>query len=193
MVDMTDWYDDFISEEKSDEKIVELTDIADEKDASAQEDLIELKDIAHVEKESSIQEDIIELTDITEGQSPVLELDSIKEEKVEPEEALELGEGIIFKEELELEDEISFNEDHGLKRADLSEDAPFESDVSEVPGMDLSMTSEQLETALERVIEKRFADKIDILLTEGMERVIKKEIAEIKERLQKDLNQMGNV
>jgi len=31
MVDMTDWYDDFISEEKSDEKIVELTDIADEK------------------------------------------------------------------------------------------------------------------------------------------------------------------
>ncbi|MBT5544559.1 MAG: hypothetical protein HOK24_08745, partial [Desulfobacula sp.] len=83
---MTDWYDDFISEEKSDEKIVELTDIADgEKNASAQEDLIELKDIAHVEKESSIQEGIIELTDITEGQSPVLELDSIKEEKVEPE------------------------------------------------------------------------------------------------------------
>jgi len=153
MVDMKDWYDDFISEEKTDEDIVELTDIVDEgKDPSIQDDIIELTDIADVEKTPSTQEDIIELTDIVEDQSAVLDL------------------------------EMNYPLD----------EVPVESVAVTEPGMELSVSQEQLETALERVIEKRFADKIDILLIEGMEKVIKKEIVEIKERLQKDLDQMEN-
>ena len=153
MVDMKDWYDDFISEEKTDEEIVELTDIVDEgKDPSTQDDIIELTDIADVEKSSSTQEDIIELTDIVEDQSAVLDL------------------------------EMNYPLD----------EVPVESVAVTEPGMELSVSQEQLETALERVIEKRFADKIDILLIEGMEKVIKKEINQIKERLQKDLDQMEN-
>ena len=153
MVDMKDWYDDFISEEKTDEEIVELTDIVDEgKEPSTQDDIIELTDIADVEKSSSTQEDIIELTDIVEDQSAVLDL------------------------------EMNYPLD----------EVPVESVAVTEPGMELSVSQEQLETALERVIEKRFADKIDILLIEGMEKVIKKEINQIKERLQKDLDQMEN-
>jgi hypothetical protein len=147
MVDMTDWYDDFINEEKTDEDIVEGG-----KELSTQEDIIELTDIADLEQSPSTQEDIIELTDIVEDQSAVLEL--------------------------EMNDPV--------------DEVPVESIAVKEPGMELSVSQEQLETALERVIEKRFADKIDILLIEGMEKVIKKEIVEIKERLQKDLDQMEN-
>ncbi|WP_413909865.1 hypothetical protein [Desulfobacula sp.] len=178
---MTDWYDDFIKEEKTDEEIVELTDIVDnEKDPSTQEDIIELTDIVGVEKSPLIQEDIIELTDIVEDQSAAPDLDSVMEEGFNSGENLELKDDIYFKEGLELE------------MNDPVDEVPVESIAVTESGMDLSVSQEQLETALERVIEKRFADKIDILLIEGMEKVIKKEINEIKERLQKDLDQMEN-
>ena len=45
---------------------------------------------------------------------------------------------------------------------------------------------------MERVVEKKFADKIETILFEVMEKVIEKEIKEIKESLQKDLDQIGN-
>ena len=54
------------------------------------------------------------------------------------------------------------------------------------------MSQEQVEAALELVIEKKFADKIEIILHEVTEKVIEKEIVEIKKSLQKDLDQMGN-
>ena len=162
MADMTDWYDDFISDEKTDEKIVELTDIVEqEKDPST--------------------EDIIELTDIVEVQSAELDLDSIKEDSFEA------------KENLELEDDISFKEEFGLEMDSPVDEVALEPSVVTEPDAELSVTQEQLEAALERVIEKKFADKIDILLMDGMEKAIKKEIVEIKERLLKDLDQMGTV
>ena len=181
MVDKTDWYDDFMKEEKTDEEIVELTDIVEGgKDPSTQEDIIELTDIVGVEKTPSAQEDIIELTDIVEDQSAVLVLDSATEE------------GFDSGENPEREDDIYFKEELDLEMNDPVDEVPAESVAVTEPGMELSVTQEQLETALERVIEKRFADKIDILLIEGMEKAIKKEIAEIKERLQKDLDLMEN-
>ena len=45
------------------------------------------------------------------------------------------------------------------------------------------MSPEQVEVALERVIEKKFADKIEGILFEVMEKVIEKEITEIRESL----------
>jgi len=182
MADMTDWYDDFINEEKTDEKTVELTDIVEgEKELSKQEDIIELTDIADVEQSPSTQEDIIELTDIVEDQSAMLGVDSVMEEN------FNAGEN------LELEDDISFKEGLELEMDDPADEIPVEPYVAAAPVLELSVTQEQLEAALDRVIEKKFADKIDILLIDGMEKAIKKEIAEIKERLQKDLDLMGNV
>jgi len=163
MVDKTDWYDDFIREEERDEKIVELTD-----NVGGSKDL-------------STQEDIIELTDIVEDDNAVLDMDSIKKD------GFETGEN------LELEDDISFKEGLELEMDDPADEIPVEPYVAAAPDLELSVTQEQLEAALDRVIEKKFADKIDILLIDGMEKAIKKEIAEIKERLQKDLDLMGNV
>ena len=50
----------------------------------------------------------------------------------------------------------------------------------------------QIAAALERVIEKKFSGKIETILFEVMEKVIEKEITEIKESLQRDLDQIGN-
>jgi hypothetical protein len=131
MSDLTDWDDDILGEDETDEGIIELTSI--------------------VENEVD-DETIIELTDIVEEDAPGLSIEITTEDQIEVEEKIE---------------------------------------VAAIP--DLSVTQEQVEAALERVIEKKFADKIEAILFEKMEKVIEREIADIKNRLQKDLDQIGNV
>jgi len=160
MVDMTDWYDDFIREEKVDEEIIELRDIVEEEKISLDED------------------DIIVLKDIVEADNAALDLDSIKKEDV--------GSG----QDLEQEGDISVKEGLELEADGAEEEIPFEPYVAKQPDPELTVTREQLEAALEKVIEKKFADRIEGILFESMEKVIKNEIHEIKERLKKDLNQM---
>ncbi len=63
--------------------------------------------------------------------------------------------------------------------------------VEEVLPDNAAISQQQMEAALERVIEKKFSEKIDIILFDVMERVISKEIKEIRENLQKDLDQIG--
>ena len=60
-------------------------------------------------------------------------------------------------------------------------------------GSDLpDISSDMVEAALERVIEKKFSGKIETILFEVMEKMIEKEIKEIKESLQKDLDQISS-
>ncbi|OGR34453.1 MAG: hypothetical protein A3J80_02820 [Desulfobacula sp. RIFOXYB2_FULL_45_6] len=66
-----------------------------------------------------------------------------------------------------------------------------EKEEKEISSPSFHPTAEQVEAALEKVIEKQFADKIQTILFQVMERVIEKEIAEIRESLQKDLDQIG--
>lgn len=54
------------------------------------------------------------------------------------------------------------------------------------------ITNDQLEAALERIIEKKFSKTIEKILFEVMEKVIHNEIREIKEGLQKDLDDIGS-
>jgi hypothetical protein len=54
-----------------------------------------------------------------------------------------------------------------------------------------AISPQQVETALERVIEKQFAEKIEPLLFDTMERVISQEIKKIKKTLLKDMDQIG--
>ena len=237
MVDTTDWYDDFISEEEAEEIVVEPKNIADkEKAPSLEEDIVELTDIAEVEKSSPAKDEIIELTDIAEKESTppaeedIIELTDIadadkavppeQEEIIEltdiadadkavppaQEEIIELNdvvgdenqlpekdeiikEGIKPVENLEMEDDSS-TDGSGLKMEDSVGEPSHEPDVVPVPGNQINVTSKQMEDALESVIEKKFADKIDLLLTESMEKVLKKEIAEIKERLKRDFDHL---
>ena len=53
-----------------------------------------------------------------------------------------------------------------------------------------TITQEQVEAALERVIEKKFSAIIEQNLGEVMEKVLEREIANIRKRLQADLDEM---
>jgi len=53
------------------------------------------------------------------------------------------------------------------------------------------VSQEMFEAALERVIVKKFSETIEKILFEVMEKVIQKEITDIKSSLQKDLDDIG--
>ncbi len=179
MTDITDWDDDILGEGATDDGIIELTDIVKE------------------DSNLSTQEDVIELTDIVEEKTTNLDLDIVKEVGFEVDETPEQEEDISFEEipfdeVTEMEDETSFEEGLELEIDDSTDDDSPEPEELTVPSGDLSVSQEQVEAVLERIIEKKFAGKIETILFEVMERVIQKEIIEIKKSLQEDLNQIGN-
>ncbi len=122
---MIDWDDDIPEEDGAEDPIIELT------------------DIVNPDQDSAEPEPVIELTDIVTPGRGVSDTASVSETGM----------------------------DSGVRNIDQS----------------------QIEAALERVIEKKFSDKIETILFEVMEKVIEKEIAEIRESLQRDLDQIGNV
>ncbi len=71
-------------------------------------------------------------------------------------------------------------EDDGIEFVDLI--------VDEVSGSSEGPTMDQIEAALEKVIEKKYAQKIEPLLFDAVERVVKKEIEAIKKSLFKDIS-----
>jgi hypothetical protein len=60
------------------------------------------------------------------------------------------------------------------------------SDADEIP-----VSEKQIEAALERVIEKKFAEKIEPLIFDTVERVILQEIKKIKAALLEDVDRNG--
>ncbi len=69
--------------------------------------------------------------------------------------------------------------------------APDDPEVHKVLPDEAVVSQQQVEAALERIIEKKFSEKIDVILFDVMERVISREIREIRENLQKDLDQIS--
>ena len=173
MADMTDWDNDVLGEDETDEYIIELTDIADEDDQITKDEVIEP------------EEEVIELMDIVKEQSDEGEDDFGLEDETSFDEGLEL-EAVV-----PLYDEADGQTDG--QPDDLVDDSSLEHDQEMVSPQNLNLSPELLEAALEKVIERKFSDKIEAILFEVMEKAIEKEIAEIKESLQKDLDQIGHV
>lgn len=154
-----------------------------------EDDIIELTDIVSDETGDPETEEVIELTDIIEPES-----DEGDPADIEPAAAAE---------DTEIEGPLEMEADLVFDAPDLQDDPPEpETEGGGEPGepteMDTDMPAvagvspEQVEAALERVIEKKFSDKIESILFEVMENVIEKELKSIKESLQKDLDQIGN-
>jgi len=174
---MTDWDDDGVQADELEEGFIELTDIVlDEPESEADDDIIDLVDIVREEK-SDLNLDMVEdedsdlNLDMVEEEETDLNLDIIR---VDP-----VGEIEDFAEDLEFKENMTTSQ--GIDSDDVS--LPKFPDV----------TSDQIEAALEKVIEKQFADKIQAILFQVMEKVIEREITGIRESLQKDLDQIGNV
>ncbi len=147
---MTDWEDDLFTDEKTEEDVIELTDIVESSldsglDIGMDDTVIELTDMVGQERATLAP---------TETDSKIT-IDKSLFEDVPVVPAMTAGEG--------------------------------------APAQGLNLTPEQIDAALERVIEKQYADRIQTILFQVMEKVIEKEIAGIKESLQKDLDQIGTV
>jgi hypothetical protein len=100
------------------------------------------------------------------------------------------GEEIIELTDMVMDEPDFFAEDKIIELTDIvKNDDPHP--VPEFPSS-FDLTLEQLEAALEKVIEKQFADKIQTILFQVVERVIEREITGIRESLQKDLDQIEN-
>ncbi|CCK79812.1 hypothetical protein [Desulfobacula toluolica] len=169
---MTDYDDDMLGDDKTDDSIIELTDIV--KYGSG-----------HATQEDIIQEDIIELTDMIENDDTDFGPHGVKEDSLK------------LEENFETEDEFFFDKGLELEMGDPTDADPTGDDSLELEKItestsDLNVSQEQVEAALERIIEKKIAGKIETILFDAMEKVIEKEIAGIKKSLQKDLDQIGN-
>ncbi len=140
-------------------------------DDTAGEDIIELTDIVIEASDSGAEDDIIELTDIVKKEEMDFNLDIVRVETDNQEEEFDTDLEFEANETLP---QMAGNDDEGLLKF-------------------TSLTSEQVEAALEKIIEKQFADKIQTILFQVVEKIIEREIAGIRESLQKDLDQIGNV
>ncbi len=74
---------------------------------------------------------------------------------------------------------------------DLDLELDFDAGAS-IPSLESAITPEQVDAALERVIEKKFAKKIERNLLEVMEKVLEREIVDIRDRLKNNLDEMTN-
>ena len=130
----------------------------------------------------------------TKQDDPIIELTDVVEDGEDMED--------ILSDDTFSEDEIpdgSFD-DNAIELTDMEEVSDIEMDIEDIesedpvqddPSEEMPVSQEQIEAALERVIEKKFAQKIEPLLFDTMERVILQEIQKIKTALLKDMDRMG--
>lgn len=100
------------------------------------------------------------------------------------------GEEIIELTDMVMDEPDFFAEDKIIELTDIVKNEG--TDLNPEFSSSFDLTLEQLEAALEKVIEKQFADKIQAILFQVVERVIEREITGIRESLQKDLDQIEN-
>ena len=126
------------------------------------------------------------MTDETKQDDPIIELTDVVEDDEDLEKTLSddlLSEdGIPDETPVELSDVHDFNDIEDIDRAPAADDISVSDEIS--------VSEAQIEAALERLIEKKFAEKIEPLLFETMERVILREIQKIKTTLLKDADQI---
>ncbi|MDL1963923.1 MAG: hypothetical protein LWW98_06240, partial [Deltaproteobacteria bacterium] len=150
---------------------IELTDSMDKKvGISEEEEMLELND--------DILDDVIKLED---DLNKDIEIDNYLDDEfvdsTDSDSAPDVSKDLLL-EPQEEEDELK------QLIADVVEDSQQETAYEEVPATDtpeselIPLSSEQVDKALERVIKKMYADKIDSMLTEVIEKTVTKEIEE---------------
>lgn len=118
------------------------------------------------------------MSDINDRDEDIIELTDIVDEKSVP-----ADDGLT-----ELTDII---EETGTELGtDITMEDSIDDDKDSVEPQNLNLTQDQLEASLERIIEKKFGDKIETILFEITEKVINEQVIKIKKSLQKDLDQI---
>ncbi len=160
-------------------------------DNTEQDDgIIELTQLVEEDLSDGSVQDLIELTDI-HSQPEEMQVPEIEETDLGLE--LDLDDGQAATDDIILlEDrDVSFD-----SKGSDSEGSDSESSGATIlvpdssSSIESTITQEQVEAALERVIEKKFSAIIEQNLGEVMEKVLEREIANIRKRLQADLDEM---
>ncbi|MCF8045469.1 MAG: hypothetical protein K9J83_06375 [Desulfarculaceae bacterium] len=105
----------------------------------------------------------------------------------DPEEVIELTDVIADdsdEEVLELTDRVDEDLNEKEKGLDVTQEQAG-------PGPESEIGEDRIEAALERLIEKKIGHRIEAVLYEVMERVMAREVEEIKSRLSKDLDEIS--
>ena len=147
------------------------------------------------EKAKQDDDSIIELTEVVEDGEDVedtLSDDILSENEILDYSPFELTDMDDFSDaDMDFEEARMENPARDMlsKEASVSEetfDFGETSDTDEIP-----VSEKQIEAALERVIEKKFAEKIEPLIFDTVERVILQEIKKIKTALLEDMDRNG--
>lgn len=179
---------------KDDENIIDLTDVV-----SDTEDIddIELLDYTDEAISVSEKEKVPELDDDISGNVIKLEDDLNKDIEIDHYLDNELVDSADLTLELDASKDLSEDNAHGISLepeeesdelgqliADVVEDtqqkAVYEKETASDAPEPVPLSPEQVDEALERVIKKMYADKIDTILTEAIEKTVTKEIEKLK-------------
>jgi len=175
---------------KDDEDIIDLTDVV-----SDTEDIddIELPDyidetisVSEEKKVPELDDDILDnIVKLEDDLNKDIEIDNyLDDEFVDSADlGLELNASEDKKQDISLEPEEESDE-LGQLIADVVEDtqqaAAYEKETASDTPEPIPLSPEQVDEALERVIKKMYADKIDSMLTEVIEKTVTKEIQRLK-------------
>ncbi|MBU1055393.1 MAG: hypothetical protein KKC46_16465 [Proteobacteria bacterium] len=136
----------------------------------------------------SLEDEVIELTDIVEaagtvnpvGNEQEIVMKDLEEDIVDSDEYIKddfaASLGMEIESEIDLAEEFAEN-----KTFDLEEESPIGSGT-------INVSPQQVEAAIERVVQKILGDKIDSILIEVIERAVKQEIIRLKNVLRVDEN-----
>jgi hypothetical protein len=147
------------------------------------------------EKAKQDDDSIIELTEVVEDGEDVedtLSDDILSENEILDDSPFELTDMDDFSDaDMDFEEAGMENPagDMLSKEASVSEETFDFGETSDAD--EISVSEKQIEAALERVIEKKFAEKIEPLIFDTVERVILQEIKKIKAALLEDVDRNG--
>lgn len=186
---------DTLLDDLSEDDIIDLSDeehIEDLVEELDEESLIELDEFAEdggfdQQAEGGGEDDLLEIEDLVSDES--LQYDPLLSKSKTDDLYIEENVPTASKSPEEYDDidiladyESGYEEDMGLEITsdmDISEDSFSIAESSVVSGLSI----EQIESAVERVVTRLFMDKMETMLAEVMERVVREELANLKERL----------
>ncbi|MFH1156258.1 MAG: hypothetical protein V1793_20820 [Pseudomonadota bacterium] len=164
MADFSDLNKDSTRNTGEDEDVIELTEVIT--DGVFDEEIIELTEIIPEERP---EENLIELTDVLTEESlddEVIELNDQCMDQVTESEIADLA--------------MNIGAESGYAPALAAE---TEVQVQTGTALPVAVTREELEAALERVIEKHYAQIIEAVLKETVQAVLEKEISALRSRI----------
>ncbi len=168
-------------------------------DNTKQDDaIIELTQVVEEDFSDATDQDVIELTDIDtqseEAKENYLDLDFDTSPADTDNNGLFDDGDLDF--DLDLDETIArvSEQENEISEPVLAMEPIVEEPVSGAPvaAIEPAVTQEQVDAALERVIEKKFAKIIEKSLLEVMEKVLEREIVDIRKRLQNDLDEISD-